>query len=261
MRTTPHITAEGMLARLRVKRGALGKVALVAGPRERGARLRASLENPRKTLAFQDYEMHTGELDGRRVTAGNGGRYSADTAITTELLCAAGVETLVRVGSCGSLQETVKLGDIVIVTAAVRGDGASPRYVTDDFDTLFRPNAPEPHGGDAQRALPHPRVTEALTRAAESLHVPVHHGAVFTTDALFRETPRLLAALEAEGTAAIDMVTAAFLTVAQAKGACAGAILAVSDECVSGKLGFHGAAFRQAEQRIMAIALKALAWL
>ena len=244
MRSEHHITAEGMLDRLGVKPGALGKVALVPGPRERAARMRLALDNPRKTLAFQDYEMHTGTLRGRRITVGNGGRYSADTAITTELLHAAGVETLVRVGSCGSLQGGIKLGDVVIVTGAVRGDGASPRYVGEDFDTV-----------------PHPRVADALTRAAESLGVPVHHGRVFTTDALFRETPELLADLEQQGIAAIDMVTAAFLTVAQVKGARAGAVLAVSDECVTGKLGFHGPLFRDAEKRTMEIALKAVEWL
>lgn len=244
MRSEPHLTAEKMLSRLGVRRGALGKVALVPGPRERAARLRLALADPGKTLAFQDYEMHTGTLGGRRVTIGNGGRYSPDTAITTELLCAAGVETLVRVGSCGSLQEGVKLGDVVIVTGAVRGDGASPRYVPEDFDTVS-----------------HPRVAEALTRAAESLDVPVRHGRVFTTDALFRETPELLAGLERQGVAAIDMVTAAFLTVAQVKGARAGAVLAVSDECVTGKLGFHGPSFREAEKRAMEIALKAVEWL
>ena len=244
MRNEPHITAEGMLARLGVKPGTLGKVALVPGPRERAARLRAALDNPRKTLAFQDYEMHTGTLGGRRVTVGNGGRYSADTAITTELLCAAGVGTLVRVGSCGSLRETVRIGDVVIATGAVRGDGASPRYVDEDFDTV----------SDSL-------VTDALTRAAESLGVPVHHGRVFTTDALFRETPELLADLEQQGITAIDMVTAAFLTVTQVKGARASAVLAVSDECVTGKLGFHGPSAHAAEQRAMDIALKAVEWL
>ena len=244
MRNEPHITAEGMLARLGVKPGTLGKVALVPGPRERAARLRLTLEDPRKTLAFQDYEMHTGTLAGRRVTVGNGGRYSPDTAITTELLCAAGVETLVRVGSCGSLQGDVKLGDVVVATGAVRGDGASPRYVDEDFDTV----------SDSL-------VTDALTRAAESLGVPVHHGRVFTTDALFRETPELLADLEQQGITAIDMVTAAFLTVTQVKGARAGAVLAVSDECVTGKLGFHGPSAHAAEQRAMDIALKAVEWL
>ncbi len=244
MRSEPHFTAEKMLSRLGVKPGALGKIALVPGPRDRAAKLRRALGNPRKTLAFQDYEMHTGTLDAHRVTVGNGGRYSADTAITTELLCAGGVETLVRVGSCGSLQETVKLGDIVIATGAVRGDGASPRYVPEDFATLA-----------------HPRVAEALARAADSLRVPVHRGQVFTTDALFRETPELLSELQRQQITAIDMVTSAFLTVAQVKNAKAGAILAVSDECLTGKLGFRDPTFLQAEERIMEIALKAVEWL
>ena len=244
MRSEPHFTAEKMLSRLGVKPGALGSIALVPGPRDRAAKLRRALSDPRKTLAFQDYELHTGTLGGRRVTVGNGGRYSADSAITTELLCAAGVETLVRVGSCGSLQKTVKLGDIVIAAGAVRGDGASPRYVPEDFATL-----------------PHPRVVEALARAADSLKVPVHHGRVFTTDALFQETPELVADLERQQIAAIDMVTAAFLTVAQVKNAGAGAILAVSDECLTGKLGFRDPSFLQAEERILEIAVKAVEWL
>ena len=244
MRSEAHFTAEKMLSMLGVKPGALGKIALVPGPRERAVKLRRALENPRTALAFQDYEMHTGTLGRHRVTVGNGGRYSADTAITTELLCAGGVETLVRVGSCGSLQETVKLGDIVIATGAVRGDGASPRYVPQDFAT---------HA--------HPRVVEALARAADSLKVPVHHGRVFTTDALFRETPELLSELERQQITAIDMVTSAFLTVAQVRNARAGAILAVSDECLTGKLGFRDSSFLQAEERIMEIALKAVEWL
>lgn len=244
MRSEPHFTAEKTLSGLGVKPGAFGKVALLPGPRDRAVKLRCALERPRRTLAFQGYEMHTGALGAQRVTVGNGGRYSADTAITTELLCAGGVETLVRVGSCGSLQDGVKLGDIVIVTGAVRGDGASPRYVDEDFATL-----------------PHPQVVEALTRAAESLDVPVHRGQVFTTDALFRETPELLAELERQRIAAIDMVTAAFLTVAQVRKARAGAILAVSDECLTGKLGFRDPSFRAAEERIMEIALRAVEWL
>ena len=249
MRSEPHLTAEKVLSRLGVRPGAFGEVALVPGPRDRAAKLRRALRDPRRTLAFQDYEMHTGALGARRVTVGNGGRYSADTAITTELLCAGGVETLVRVGSCGSLQHTVKLGDIVIATGAVRGDGASPRYVT------------ESSGAEDFATLPHPRVVEALARAADSLKAPVHHGQVFTTDALFRETPEFLAGLERQQITAIDMVTAAFLTVARFRNARAGAILAVSDECLTGRLGFRHPSFLEAEERIAEIALKAVEWL
>ena len=69
--------------------------------------------------------MHTGDLDGKRVTVGNGGRFAPDTAMTTEILCAAGAESLIRIGSCGSLQDDVKIGDLVIVTGAIRGEGTT----------------------------------------------------------------------------------------------------------------------------------------
>jgi len=229
---------------LGVKSNAMGTIALVPGPRERAASIRAALENPVKTLSFLDYEMHTGTLGDAQVTVGNGGRYSADTAITTDLLCAAGVASLIRVGTCGSLQNSIEIGDIVIATGAIRGDGASPYYVPQDFSTRADPE-----------------VVEALLRAAASIGVKVHTGRVFTTDALFRETPELLEDLEQQNTAAIDMVTAAFLTVSQVRGKRAGAILAVSDECLNGKMGFREPKFLQAEEKIVEIALKSTEWL
>lgn len=229
---------------LGVKAKAMGRIALVPGPRERAESLRSALENPVKTLSFLDYEMHTGTIGDIKVTVGNGGRYSADTAITTDLLCAAGVESLVRVGTCGSLQNSIGVGDIVIATGAVRGDGASPYYVPQDFSTRADPE-----------------VVQALIRAAELLGVKVHTGRVFTTDALFRETPELLEDLEQQNTAAIDMVTATFLTVSQVRGRSAGAILAVSDECLNGKMGFRDPQFLEAEEKIVEIALKATEWL
>jgi uridine phosphorylase len=227
----PHFTAEKLLAMLGGRSRAMGKIALVPGPRERAEGIRAALEKPVKNLAFLDYEMHTGTVGGTEVTVANGGRYSADTAITTDLLCAAGVESLVRVGTCGSLQKHIQVGDVVVATGAIRGDGASSYYVPQDFST---------------RA--HPGVVEALLRAAELLGVKVHTGRVFTTDAQ-------------QNTAAIDMVTATFLTVSQVRGRCAGAILAVSDECLTGKMGFRDPKFLQAEEKVVEIALKSTEWL
>ena len=242
--TEPHFTAEKMLSMLGVQPSSLGTIALIPGPRERAENIRKALEHPAKTLSFLDYEMHTGTIGDTQVTVGNGGRYSADTAITTDLLCAAGVASLVRVGTCGSLQKNISIGDIVIATGAIRGDGASPYYVSKDFST---------------RA--HPRVVEALSQAADSLGVTVHTGPVFTTDALFRETPELLEDLEHQNTAAIDMVTSTFLTVAQVRGRRAGAILAVSDETLTGKMGFRDPKFLRAEEKIVEVALKSIDWL
>ena len=112
----PHFTPQKMLGMLGLKAESLGPYALIPGPKERSQMLLGLLDNPTKNFTFLDYEMHTGTVNGKRVTVGNGGRFAPDTAMTTEILCAAGAESLIRIGSCGSLQEHVNIGDLVIVS-------------------------------------------------------------------------------------------------------------------------------------------------
>src|ERR1051326_2629055 len=232
----PHFTPARMLSMLGLKSDSLGRYALIPGPKERSDMIRGLLENPKKNFSFLDYEMHTGGYGGKSVPVGNGGRYAPDTAITTEILCAAGAEILVRIGSCGSLQEKIKVGDLVIVTGARRGEGTTEYYVAKNFSTV----------SDA-------RVVDALEKAAKEAGVRYHLGSVFTTDALFQETPELIGDLERQGIAAIDMVTSAFLTIAQVRGKRAAAIMAVSDECLCGKFGFRDPAFVKAEEKMVDI--------
>jgi len=54
------------------------------------------------------------------------------------------------------------------------------------------------------------------------------------------------------------MVTSAFLTVAQVRNKQAGAILAVSDECLKGKMGFRDPIFLEAEEKMVEVTLKAI---
>lgn len=239
-----HFTPQRMLSMLGLKSDSLGPYALIPGPKERSELILNALEAPQKNFTFLDYEMYTGSLDGKRVTVGNGGRYAPDTAITTEILCGAGAESLIRVGSCGSLQDHVKIGDLVIVTGALRGDGTSRYYVAENFSTVA-----------------HPDVVDALKQAADSLQVRCHLGWIFTIDALFQETPELIEQLKQQNVASIDMVTSAFLTIAQVRGKKAGAVLAVSDECLYGKFGFRDPAFFAAEQKTIEVARRALQYL
>lgn len=240
----PHFTPQRMLNMLGLKRDSLGPYALVPGPKERSDLLLKLLDRPQKSFTFLDYEMHTGALDGKRVSVGNGGRYAPDTAITTEILCGAGAEALIRVGSCGSLQDDIKIGDLVIVTGALRGDGTSRYYVAENFSTVA-------HGD----------IVNALKRAADELKVRYHLGWIFTTDALFQETPNLIEQLNQQNVSSIDMVTSAFLTIAQVRGKKAGALLAVSDECLHGKFGFRDPVFFEAEQKTIEVARYALRYL
>jgi uridine phosphorylase len=240
----PHFTPQKMISMLGLKADSLGPYALIPGPKERSEMMLGLLESPSKNFTFLDYEMHTGNLDGKRVTVGNGGRYAPDTAMTTEILCAAGAESLIRVGSCGSLQDRVKIGDLVIVTGAIRGEGTTSYYVTKNFSTVANSD-----------------VVQALQRAAESLQVRYHLGSIFTTDALFQETPELIQELNGQNVSSIDMVTSTFLTIAQLRQKKAGAILAVSDECLYGKFAFRDPLFFAAEQKTIEVARKALQYL
>jgi uridine phosphorylase len=240
----PHFTPQKMLSILGLKADSLGPYALIPGPKERAQMLLGTVKNPTKNFTFLDYEMHTGMLDGKRVTVGNGGRFAPDTAMTTEILCAAGAEILVRIGSCGSLQDHVKIGDLVIVTGAIRGEGTTGYYVPKNFSTLA-----------------HPDIVSGLQQAAESLQVRYHLGRIFTTDALFQETPELIQELREQNVSSIDMVTSTFLTIAQLREKKAGAILAVSDECLYGKFGFRNPAFLAAEEKMVEVAQRALRYL
>ena len=233
-----------MLSLLGLKAGSLAPFALIPGPKERSQKILAAIDEPRKNFSFLDYEMHTGTHNGKKVTVGNGGRYAPDTAITTEILCAGGVEFLIRIGSCGSLQGDVKIGDLVIVTGARRGEGTTSYYVPVNFSTLS-----------------HPEIIRALEKAAKSLKVRYHLGCVYTTDALFQETPELIAELEQQNVSGIDMITSTFLTIAQVRHKKAGAILAVSDECLRGKMGFRDAVFLEAEEKMVEVAFKAIDFL
>jgi uridine phosphorylase len=239
-----HFTPQRMLTMLGLESDSLGPYALIPGPKERSDMLLKLLDNPRKNFTFLDYEMHSGTLEGKRVTVGNGGRYAPDTAITTEILCGAGARSLIRIGSCGSLQEHVKIGDLVIVTGALRGEGTSRYYVAENFSTTA-----------------HLDIINALKAAAERLKVRYHLGRIFTTDALFQETPELIQQLNEQNLSSIDMVTSTFLTVAQVRGKKAGAVLAVSDECLCGRFGFRDPAFLEAEQKTIEVARKALQYL
>ena len=233
-----------MLSMLGLKSDSLGPYALIPGPKEWAQMLLGMVNHPTKNFTFLDYEMHTGMIDGKRVTVGNGGRFAPDTAMTTEILCAAGAETLIRIGSCGSLQDHLKIGDLVIVTGAIRGEGTTSYYVPKNFSTLA-----------------HPDIVSGLQRAAESLRVRYHLGRIFTTDALFQETPELIQELHEQNVSSIDMVTSTFLTVAQLRKKKAGAMLAVSDECLTGKFGFRDSAFLTAEEKMAEVAQRALRYL
>ena len=173
-----HLKGKDLMDMVQLTPKDVGKYALVPGPRERADAIVSKLTNPIKNFSFMEYTMHTGEFSGTRVTAINGGRFAADTSITTEILCNSGVKAMIRLGSCGSLREDIKIGDMVVATTALKGEGVTQYYV----DKSFVPTA------DKQLSKDLKQLAESMLVSHGLVENKVHEGCCWTTDAILRET-------------------------------------------------------------------------
>jgi uridine phosphorylase len=241
MKKEVHLSAKDMLEMVQLKPGTIGNYTIMPGPAERLQAIVEKLENPVENFTYLDYHMYTGLYRETKVSALNAGLYSPDSAIMGELVCAAGTRHVIRTGSCGALREDIAIGDLVIVTGTVRGEGTTPYYVPENFSTV----------SDV-------KVVSALIEAAETLGIKYHVGTVWTTDALLQETKERVEKMRRLKVKAVDMVSASLLTVAQLYEVRAGAILAVSDNLITGELGFVDPKYYETETAMIDIALKAV---
>ena len=198
------------------------------------------LENPVKNFTFLAYTFWTGLYKGKKVTVGNGGFYAPDSALATELLCAAGAKTFVRLGSCGSLRQEINIGDYVLVDEVLRGEGTTPYYV----QAGFMPKTS-------------PEVSEALEGVFKQAGC-VHKGSIWTTDAIFRETKEIVNPYIEKGAIAVDMVSSPFVTIANLNHKRVGAICAVSDNLITGQMGFTDFRYFEAEMKMIDLAFTAI---
>ncbi len=235
-----HLTGKDLMAMVQLRPQDVGKYALVPGPRERADAIVKKLQNPVKNFSFMEYTMHTGDFNGVKVTSINGGRFAADTSITTEILCNAQPKALVRLGSCGSLREDIKVGDLVIVTTALKGEGVTQYYVDKDFVPTSDKNLTA-------------ALTEVAKAGASMIGVDVHVGPCWTTDAILRETREHVGKAISGGAIAVDMVSAAFLTICQLYKVPAAVILAVSDNVITGEMGFMNPGYYMSEAAMLDI--------
>ncbi len=239
MQKEVHLTGKDLTNMVQLRPQDVGKYAIVPGPRDRLDVLLKKFDNPVKNFTFMEYSMYTGMFEGIRLTAINGGRFSTDTSITTEVMCNAQIKNIIRVGTAGSLDENIKVGDIFVVDEVIRGDGVTPYYVDKDFKTL------------ADK-----RIADTLYEVAKGMGVNVYRGKAWTTDALLRETREIVEEKRKEGALAVDMVSSTLLTIAQTYNIKAGSILAVSDNVVTGEMGFMNPLYYMAEANILKIALE-----
>ena len=216
-------TAEGLNYHLRIGPQDVAPTVLLPGDPDRVALISAGWDTFEEVGHNREFVTHTGTLRGEALSAISTGIGNPAMATVVESLARLGSRTLLRVGTTGSIQAHVELGDLIIASGAVRLDGASLAYV--------RPEYP---------AAAHPEAVMALIQACETLGYRYHVGVTASTDSWYLGqgrpgwqdyapsfSRRLLPDLQAAGVLNFEMESSALLTVAGLYGLRAGAIFAV----------------------------------
>jgi uridine phosphorylase len=216
--TEPHAGAparlgpDDTLTLLQVPVAGLAPRVLVVGDPARAATAAGRLEDARQVGANREYVTYTGTYRGTAVSVASHGVGSGGAAICFEELCRGGAAVIVRAGTAGGLAESVRDGDLVVATAAVRGEGVTPRIVPLGYPAV----------ADAE-------LTMALWAAAGAAGLTAHAGVVLTSD-LFYPHPVLgddLALWARARCVAVEMELAALLVITGQHGVRAGGVFAI----------------------------------
>jgi purine-nucleoside phosphorylase len=185
---------------------------------------------------------YTGTYKGKPVSVQATGMGCPSAAIVTEELIQLGARNLLRIGTCGGYSRELRLGDLVIATAATPNDG------TVSSITRGMPYAPAAHFD----------VIHAAHHAAESAGRRASVGPIVSSDLFYdpeEEPARLWGGL---GVLAVEMEAAAVFTLSAMHGVRAGCLLTVSDTIGEEVVRISDEELKNAVDNMVALALEAL---
>ena len=134
-----------------------------------------------------------------------------------ENLIAWGARQIIFIGWCGAISDKVKIGDLVLPTAVYVDEGTSKHY---GIEANFQLQATSP-------------LMSKIKQMLVGHHGDFHEGAVWTTDAVYRETRPAVAINQQNGILAVEMEFSALSSVALFREVDLAGILVVSDELSS----------------------------
>lgn len=158
-------------------------------------------------------EMHLiHETNNQVAINGKFGIGAPVAATVLEDVAAFGVNQVISIGTAGSLQKEVDIGDIVVCDKAIRDEGTSYHYV-------------EP----SKYAFSSPEMTEKIKQSLDRRNLTYMIGTSWTTDAPYRETVAEIKQYQKEGVITVEMEASALFTVARYRNVDMGALFTISD--------------------------------
>ena len=207
---TPHIRAES---------GAIAETVLMPGdPLRAKWAAETFLQDAELVNDVRGMLGFTGTWQGHRVTIHGSGMGMPSLSIyANELIEKYGARTLIRIGSCGAMQERVAIRDVIVAMTA-------SSISTPSRGILREVNyAPCADWG----------LLRAAVAAAEARGAPVHVGGIYSSDVFYDERPDLTEQMTRHGVLAVEMEAAELYTLAARHGCRALAVLTVSDHLLT----------------------------
>lgn len=153
---------------IRCNPGDVGRYCFLPGDPGRCEAIAARFDDPVHVGMNREYNIYTGTLLGQKVSVCSTGIGGPSAAIAMEELHNIGVDTFIRVGTCGGIALDVCPGDIVVATGAVRYEHTSAEYAPLEFP-----------------AVADFTITAALKAASEALGYRTHTGVVQCKDSFY----------------------------------------------------------------------------
>ncbi|MFP3391762.1 purine-nucleoside phosphorylase [Brevibacillus sp. SIMBA_040] len=162
----------------------------------------------------------TGTYKGKRVSVqGTGMGVPSISIYVNELMESYGVQNLIRVGTCGAIQEDIKVRDVIIAMSA-SSDSQVNHLLFNQIDFASTANFDLLH---------------KAYQVATERNMSVKVGNIFTSDSFYRENFDLYKKLAAYQVLAVEMESSALYTLAAKYKRNALSILTVSDHILTGE--------------------------
>ncbi len=161
----------------------------------------------------------TGMYKDKQISVqGSGMGMPSMSIYVNELIKSYGVTQIIRVGSCGSIQEHIKPRDVILAMSASTDSGMNAGRL--QSGSVLSPTASYP-------------LLEASVQAARSLKIPTHIGSIFSTDTFYHDDPDIWKTWQSFGLLGVEMEAAQLYSLGAKYGIQTLAILTVSDSLVT----------------------------
>ena len=161
---------------------------------------------------------YTGTYNGKPVSVQGTGMGCPGATIVFEELIQLCCKKLIRVGTCGGLQISHALGDLIVGISAVPADSTAMHLVNN-----------EPHCPTASWSLVHEAV-----HVAKHSNQKLHIGPIVSSDLFYNPNEGQYERWSSRGVLAVEMEAAALFTLAALRGVESACFLTVSDIVVEG---------------------------